>query len=222
MFKPRAVFFDLDGTLVDSVADMSYAVGKMLSHFDKPAPGIERVSTWVGNGAQALINRALTGEMDGEADKALFDQAMPLFNRYYHENLAKHSALYEHVEDTLKALKKAGLPLACITNKPAQFTEKLLKNIHIGQYFSLVVSGDSLPTKKPHPGPLLHAAQEFGLHIDECLMVGDSKSDIVAAQQAGCPVVALSYGYNHGQDIRQHNPDITIDSLAELLPLLSV
>ena len=108
MFKPRAVFFDLDGTLVDSVADMAFAVGKMLSHFDLPAPGIEKVSTWVGNGAQALINRALTNDMHGTADKALFDQAMPLFNRYYHENLALHSALYEHVEQTLQTLKNAG------------------------------------------------------------------------------------------------------------------
>ena len=222
MFKPRAVFFDLDGTLVDSVADMAFAVGKMLSHFDLPAPGIEKVSTWVGNGAQALINRALTNDMHGTADKALFDQAMPLFNRYYHENLALHSALYEHVEQTLQTLKNAGLALACITNKPEQFTEVLLENINIAQYFSLVVSGDTLPTKKPHPGPLLHAAQEFGVHIDECLMVGDSKSDIEAAKQAGCPVVALSYGYNHGKDIRLHNPDITIDSLKDLPPLLSI
>ncbi len=222
MFKPRAVFFDLDGTLVDSVADMAFAVGKMLSHFDLPAPGIEKVSTWVGNGAQALINRALTNDMHGTADKALFDQAMPLFNRYYHENLALHSALYEHVEQTLQTLKNAGLALACITNKPEQFTEVLLENINIAQYFSLVVSGDTLPTKKPHPGPLLHAAQEFGVHIDECLMVGDSKSDIEAAKQAGCPVVALSYGYNHGEDIRLHNPDITIDSLKDLPPLLSI
>lgn len=222
MFKPRAVFFDLDGTLVDSVADMAFAVGKMLSHFDLPAPGIEKVSTWVGNGAQALINRALTNDMHGTADKALFDQAMPLFNRYYHENLALHSALYEHVEQTLQTLKNAGLSLACITNKPEQFTEVLLENINIAQYFSLVVSGDTLPNKKPHPGPLLHAAQEFGVHIDECLMVGDSKSDIEAAKQAGCPVVALSYGYNHGEDIRLHNPDITIDSLKDLPPLLSI
>ncbi|EGH00064.1 Phosphoglycolate phosphatase [gamma proteobacterium IMCC2047] len=222
MFKPRAVFFDLDGTLVDSVADMAFAVGKMLSHFDLPAPGIEKVSTWVGNGAQALINRALTNDMHGTADKALFDQAMPLFNRYYHENLALHSALYEHVEQTLQTLKNAGLALACITNKPEQFTEVLLENINIAQYFSLVVSGDTLPTKKPHPGPLLHAAQEFGVHIDECLMVGDSKSDIEAAKKAGCPVVALSYGYNHGENIRLHTPDITIDSLKDLPPLLSI
>jgi len=220
MFKPRAIFFDLDGTLVDSVADMAFAVSKMLAHFDQPAPGIKQVSTWVGNGAQQLVKRALTGTMHGEPEKELLDKAMPLFNRYYHENLALHSELYDHVEHTLQTLKSAGMPLACITNKPAQFTEILLENINIAQYFSLVVSGDTLATKKPHPGPLLHAAQELGIHIDECLMVGDSKSDIEAAHQAGCPVVALSYGYNHGEDIRLHNPNITIDSIEELLPLL--
>ena len=220
MFRPRAIFFDLDGTLVDSVADMSVAVEKMLSHFDKPAPSTKTVSTWVGNGAQKLVKRALTGRMEGEPEPALFEQAMPLFNRYYHENLARHSELYEHVDDTLKRLQQAGLPLACITNKPAQFTEVLLENINIAHYFSLVVSGDTLPTKKPDPAPLIHAAQTFNVPIADCLMVGDSKSDIVAAQQAGCPVVALSYGYNHGEDIRQHNPDITIDSLDQLLPLI--
>lgn len=220
MFKPRAIFFDLDGTLVDSVADMAFAVGKMLSHFDRPAPGIEQVSTWVGNGAQKLVKRALTGTMHNEPEPELLTQAMPLFERYYHENLALHSELYDHVERTLHTLKAAGIPLACITNKPEQFTEVLLENINIAQYFSLVVSGDTLPTKKPHPGPLLHAAQEFGLHIDQCLMVGDSRSDIEAARDAGCPVVALSYGYNHGEDIRLHNPDVTIDSIEKLLPLL--
>jgi len=220
MFKPRAIFFDLDGTLVDSVADMAFAVGKMLTHFDLPAPGIEQVSTWVGNGAIQLVKRALTGTMHGEPEKELLEQAMPLFERYYHENLALHSELYEHVEHTLEALRAANIPLACITNKPEQFTEVLLENINIAKYFTIVVSGDTLPTKKPHPGPLLHAAQELGVHIDQCLMVGDSRSDIEAAQQAGCPVVALSYGYNHGEDIRLHNPNITIDSIEELLPLL--
>lgn len=220
MFKPSAIFFDLDGTLVDSVADMAFAVGKMLSHFDLPAPGIEQVSTWVGNGAQKLVKRALTGTMHDEPEPELLAQAMPLFERYYHENLALHSELYDHVEHTLGTLKNAGIPLACITNKPEQFTVVLLENINIAEYFSLVVSGDTLPTKKPHPGPLLHAAQEFDLHIDQCLMVGDSKSDIEAAREAGCPVVALSYGYNHGEDIQLHNPDVTIDSIEQLLPLL--
>ena len=88
MFKPSAVFFDLDGTLVDSVSDMAFAVGKMLTHFDLPAPGIEQVSTWVGNGATQLVKRALTGTMHDEPEKELLDQAMPLFERYYHENLA--------------------------------------------------------------------------------------------------------------------------------------
>ena len=106
------------------------------------------------------------------------------------------------------------------SEKRLEDCEILLENINIAKYFSIVVSGDTLPTKKPHPGPLLHAAQEFGLNIDQCLMVGDSRSDIDAAHQAGCPVVALSYGYNHGEDIRLHNPTITIDSIEELLPLL--
>ena len=110
MFKPSAVFFDLDGTLVDSVADMAFAVGKMLTHFDLPAPGMEKVSTWVGNGAQRLVKRALTDSMHGEPEQHLLDQAMPLFERYYHENLALHSELYEHVEHTLETLQRPFRP----------------------------------------------------------------------------------------------------------------
>lgn len=222
MFKPRAVFFDLDGTLVDSVADMAVAVGKMMTHFDLPALSFEQVSSWVGNGAQQLVKRALTGTMQGEPEKDLLETAMPLFNRYYHENLALHSELYEYVEHTLETLKSAGIPLVCITNKPEQFTKVLLENINIDHFFSLVISGDTLPTKKPHPAPLLYAAKYLDLAIEQCLMVGDSRSDIEAARQAGCPVVALSYGYNHGEDIRLYNPDITIDSIEELLPLLGL
>lgn len=222
MFKPSAVFFDLDGTLVDSVADMAFAVNKMLSHFNLPAQGIEKVSTWVGNGATQLVKRALTGSMHAEPEKQQLDRAMPLFERYYHENLALHSTLYKNVEHTLQMLQSANIPMACITNKPEQFTEVLLENIGIGKYFAIVISGDTLPTKKPHPGPLLHAAKELGFHIDQCLMVGDSRSDIKAAQQAGCPVVAVSYGYNHGKDIRLDNPNMTIDSIEELLPLVTL
>lgn len=222
MFKPSAVFFDLDGTLVDSVADMTFAVGEMLSHFDLPAASLEHVRNWVGNGAAQLVKRALTGTMHGEPEQQQFERAIPLFERYYHQNLGMHSELYGQVEHTLQALVTAAVPLACITNKPEQFTKILLKNLLIEKYFTIVISGDSLPTKKPDPGPLLHAAQTLGVDIEKCLMVGDSRTDIEAARQAGCPVVALSYGYNHGEDIRLHNPTMTIDSIEELLPLVSL
>lgn len=220
MFNPSAIFFDLDGTLVDSIGDLAWAVGRMMEDLGKPDPGREKVVSWVGNGAPVLIKRALTGSMDGDPDNREFERATALFMSHYRANLAVHSELYPGVCGTLNRLAECQLPLICITNKPAEFTDQLLANLNIDQLFRETISGDSLPNRKPHPEPLFHAAKLCGTSIEQCLMVGDSKSDVQAALSAGCPVVAVSYGYNHGEDIRLSNPDITIDRFEQLLPLI--
>lgn len=222
MFNPQAIFFDLDGTLVDSVGDLAWAVGRMMENLGKPDPGKEKVLTWVGNGAPKLIKRALTGTMDGEPDEQEFDRATALFKSHYRANLAVHSQLYPGVRDTLNSIAQSQLPLVCITNKPAEFTHQLLAKLDIGELFSETISGDTLANKKPHPEPLLHAAKLCDTPIAQCLMVGDSKSDVLAAFSAGCPVVAVSYGYNHGEDIRLSKPDITIDRFDQLLSLIQL
>ena len=139
----------------------------------------------------------------------------------YGENTSGRSAPYPGVIEGLESLTAAGYRLACVTNKAAQFTLPLLRDKGLLDLFALVVSGDTLPEKKPHPAPLLHAAAHFGVAPADALMVGDSVSDVKAARAAGFHIICVSYGYNHGRDIREASPDAVIDSLTELRTLLA-
>ena len=220
MREIRLILIDLDGTLIDSVLDLAFSIDEMLRQLGQPPAGESRVRNWVGNGVQSLVCRALTGEMDGKPEKGLFDQAFPLFMSIYAENTARHSTLYPGVREGLSELKEAGYILGCITNKAGEFTDPLLKKMGLFNDFKIIISGDTLAEKKPHPLPLLHAAEQFNMTPEQGIMIGDSINDIKAARAAGFKAVAVTYGYNHGQDIRLSEPDITIDSLTELLPIL--
>lgn len=218
--KPQMVLVDLDGTLVDSVPDLAFCVDAMMQRLDMPLRGEARVREWVGNGVERLVRRALINQLDGEPDEALFDKALPVFMGLYAENTSKRSHLYPGVREGLDYLAGAGYKLGCVTNKAAAFTEPLLKDMGIYDCFSIVVSGDTVPKKKPDPMPLLHACAFFGVDPQHALMVGDSMSDVKAARAAGFQIVCLTYGYNHGIDIRESQPDAVIDSMAELRGLL--
>ncbi|MEO6696622.1 MAG: phosphoglycolate phosphatase [Gammaproteobacteria bacterium] len=218
--KPKMILIDLDGTLVDSVPDLAFCVDKTMEALGMPPRGEARVRLWVGNGIVRLVQRALTGEMDGEADPALYERALPIFKALYAERTCVDSYLYPGVQEGLALLKGVGYALGCVTNKPAQFTEPLLEKLGISNNFTIIISGDTLPQQKPHPEPLLHAARFFGVLPEQALMVGDSVSDVKAARAAGFAIVCMSYGYNHGQDIRAAHPDAVIDSLVELSSLL--
>ena len=215
------VLIDLDGTLVDSVPDLAYCADTMLERLGMPKRGEAKVRQWVGNGVERLIKRALIDRLDGEPDEALYAKALPVYMALYKDNVSTRSRLYPGVKEGLDFLRGAGYKLGCITNKAASFTEPLLKDLGVYDYFAIVVSGDTLPVKKPDPLPLLHAARFFHSTPERALMVGDSISDVTAARAAGFQVVCVSYGYNHGQDIRSANPDAVIDSLAELSGLLA-
>lgn len=214
------VLIDVDGTLVDSVPDLAYCVDRMMEALSLPARGEEQVRQWVGNGVERLVRRALIGQLEGEPDEALFERALPVFMDLYAENTSQRSGLYPGVETGLEYLRGAGYALGCVTNKAARFTEPLLADLGIRDYFSIVVSGDTLARKKPDPLPLLHAAEHFGVEPSQALMLGDSVSDVKAARAAGFQIVCMSYGYNHGVDIREAHPDAVIDSMAELEALL--
>jgi len=216
----QMVLFDLDGTLVNSLPDLAYCVDEMMRQLGLAPPGLALVGCWVGNGVERLVKRALTGDFTAEPTAELFAQGLPLFLELYGANHSRSSRLYPGAKTTLEWLQARGIPLACVTNKAASFTLPLLASLEIAQYFALVLSGDSLPEKKPSPLPLLTAANHFQVKQANCLMVGDSRNDIQAARAAGFPVVAVSYGYNHGGDIREANPDAVIDSLSELPGLL--
>jgi len=214
--KPKMVLIDVDGTLVDSVPDLAWCVDEMMRQLDMPERGESSVRHWVGNGVPRLVERALTNDLDGMPDQALYDKAYPLYLDLYADNTSKRSALYDGVKEGLAYLQEAGYRLGCVTNKASQFTEPLLKTLGLYDLFEIVISGDTLPKKKPDPLPLLHAAEKLGVTPAESLMLGDSMSDVKAARAAGFRIVCMTYGYNHGEDIRDSNPDAVIDSMAEL------
>lgn len=218
--KPKMVLIDVDGTLVDSVPDLAYCVDEMMRQLGRAPHGEDRVRDWVGNGVERLVRRALVGQLEGEPSEEEFARGYPLFLELYRENTSQRSHLYPGVREGLDYLKTRGYRLGCVTNKAAQFTVPLLKAMGIYDEFGVIVSGDTLPVKKPDPGPLLHAAAHFGIEPTESLMLGDSKSDVTAARAAGFQVVCMSYGYNHGEDIRDYAPDAVIDSMAELSSLI--
>lgn len=222
MFQPKMVLIDVDGTLVDSVPDLAYCVDEMMKQLDMPVRGETAVRQWVGNGVQRLVERALTNDLDGMPDPELFARAMPIFTALYAENTSKRSRLYDGVVEGLDYLQSCqGLKLGCVTNKAAQFTHPLLQDLGIFDRFEIIISGDTLPEKKPHPLPLLHAAEKLDVKPEASLMIGDSKSDVKAARAAGFQIICMTYGYNHGEDIRHYHPDAVIDSMAELSNLIS-
>jgi phosphoglycolate phosphatase len=217
MFKPKLVLIDLDGTLVDSVPDLTYCVDEMMQALNMPPRGEAAVRTWVGNGVQRLTERALANDLDGHPEPELLSKALPIFLALYAENTSKRSRLYDGVLEGLDYLQSCpDLIIGCVTNKAEQFTIPLLTNLGIYDHFKIVISGDSLAEKKPHPLPLLHAAETFGIDPSDALMIGDSKSDVKAARAAGFKIACLTYGYNHGEDIRKYEPDIVLDSLADI------
>ena len=235
----RGVAFDLDGTLVDSAPGLTAAVDNALYALELPMAGEERVVTWIGNGADVLIQRALTWarqeratlraaqgkpSVDHDAIPQAEQQAIlrKLFDRYYGEVAEEGSFLFPAVADTLGALHAKGLPLALVTNKPTPFVAPLLEALDIAKYFSVIVGGDDVQNKKPHPEPLLLVAGKLSLTPAELLFVGDSRNDILAARAAGCPSVGLTYGYNYGEAITLSEPDVVFDHFKDLLPALGL
>lgn len=231
----RGVAFDLDGTLVDSAPGLTAAVDNALYALELPMAGEERVVTWIGNGADVLIQRALTWARQERAalrasqgkpsvDHDDIPQAeqqtilRKLFDRYYGEVAEEGSFLFPAVADTLGALHAKGLPLALVTNKPTPFVAPILASLDIAKYFTVVIGGDDVKNKKPHPEPLLMVAEKLGLAPTELLFVGDSRNDIQAAKAAGCRSIGLTYGYNYGEPISQSEPDYIFDQFNELLP----
>jgi phosphoglycolate phosphatase len=216
----KVVVIDLDGTLLDTAPDLALAAELMMTELGRPCPRPEIIQTYIGNGVPRLVKRVLCGEMDAEPDTALFEQALTTYERHYGTHVADRSRPFPGVLDGLDAMKAAGFRLACITNKAERFTHALLKATHLFDYFELVLSGDSLPQCKPNPLPLQHAAEFFRARIDQVVLIGDSRSDTQAARAAGCPVLCVAYGYNHGRPVSELEPDAVVVSLVDARNLL--
>lgn len=218
----RALAFDLDGTLVDSAPGLADAIDRTLNDLRLPQAGLERVSTWIGNGADIMMARALTFALGREPQPEEQRDARVLFDRHYADTVDAGSTLFPQVKQTLAALKTTGLPMAIVTNKPTPFVAPLLESLGIADAFSLIIGGDDVPVKKPHPAAIFMVLGTFGVLPNELLFVGDSRNDIQAAQAAGVPNIGMTFGYNYGEPIATSQPDLTLDSFDELLPALGL
>jgi phosphoglycolate phosphatase len=212
----RMVMIDLDGTLINTAPDLADSVNIMLERMGREPWPLDKVSRWIGNGVSRLVKRALTDSMDGEPDSDDYETGYRLFLEAYGENVSAKSRPYDGVIEGLEKLRATGYRLACVTNKAEAFTLPLLKDLQLDQYFELVVSGDSLPKKKPDPMPLLHACEFFDITPEHGLLVGDSANDVKAAIAAGMPVICVNYGYNQGVDLTTLQTLGVIDSLQQV------
>jgi phosphoglycolate phosphatase len=206
----RSVTIDLDGTLLDTIPDLAAAANGMLRELGHPEQSTDTVASYIGRGIPNLVKRCLPG-LDGDALAA----AEEVFRQHYTIENGRRSQAFPGVLEGLTALRAAGLPLAVITNKAAIFTEPLLVATQLKSWFEFAVSGDSLPEKKPHPMPLLHACERLGTTPGENLHIGDSRHDAAAARAAGCPVFLVPYGYNEGEDVQGIDCDAIVTSLVE-------
>ncbi len=211
----KAVVIDLDGTLLDTAPDLADAAMAMAEDLGMPPITLDEVKTYIGNGVSRLVKRVLTRDMHADPDPDLFARALPLYEQHYAEWVSRKSRPFSGVVEGLHSLKEMGLRVACITNKAERFTHPLLQDTGLFPFFELILSGDSLPEKKPSPLPLLHACQVFGVEPDELLLIGDSLNDAQAARAAGCPVFCVPYGYNRGRPVAELDLDAVVSSLAE-------
>jgi phosphoglycolate phosphatase len=208
-----AALIDLDGTLVDTIGDFEVALALTLADLGLPAVTRGFIERTVGRGSEHLI-RSTLAEAGGA--QAQFEAAWRHYQRHYQAVNGRHAPVYAGVADGLARLRAAGLRLACLTNKPLAFAQALLARKGLAVHFQHCFGGDSFERKKPDPLPLLKACEALGTEPARTLMVGDSSNDVKAARAAGCPVVLVRYGYNHGEPAERAGADRVIDSLAEL------
>lgn len=212
-----AVIFDLDGTLVDSAADIAEAVNRTLEALALPRVAETLVRSWIGEGVRNLVATALIQAGSAQALEAV----MPTFMQHYHACLLRSPRLYAGVVETLQALQSRGLPMAICTNKPSALVPPLLEHLGIAGFFAHIVGGDSLPQRKPAAEPLLHTAVLLGCAAGACVMVGDSATDLGAAHNAAMPIVLVRYGYPRDLDLDAADALAVIDDLRELPSLIA-
>ncbi len=216
----RAVLFDLDGTILDTAADLAAAANAMLAEIGRASLPEARIRDYIGKGVQNLVTRSL--EATGGADPAQAERALAVFERHYLAGIADRTRPYPGVVEGMEALARAGIAMGCVTNKAARFTEPLLERTDLMRFMGVVVSGDTVSRKKPHPEPMLHAVARLGVQPGEALMVGDSRNDVDSARAAGCPVVVVPYGYREGLPIEALGADAvfaTVEAAAKSITM---
>jgi phosphoglycolate phosphatase len=206
----QAAIVDLDGTMVDTLGDFDVALNRTLAELALPPVDRVFIERTVGKGSEHLI-RSILAAVGGDA--VLYDAAWAHYQRHYRAINGDCAVVYDGVELGLERLREAGLPLACVTNKPRAFATELLERKGLAGYFSHVFGGDSFERRKPDPLPFVRAAAALGSVPQRTLVIGDSANDAIAARAAGCPVVLVSYGYNHGEPVVDAGADAVVDRL---------
>lgn len=219
-FAARAALIDLDGTLVDSLPDIACATNAMREELGLLALPVAKIATYVGKGVDVLVHRALTETMSGNAPSSLFERGTQSFHRHYRAVNGNDSRVFDGVIDGLNDLAGKRIALACVTNKPRDFTLQLLERMGLLQQFAAIVSGGDTPQKKPHAQPTLHACQVLDVAPADAVVIGDSENDVASAQAAGCRVIVVETGYNEGRSICELDADAIVPSLLHAARLI--
>lgn len=218
----RAVIIDLDGTMLDTAGDFHVAVNRMRAELALKPLALEAIRDFVGKGTENLMRRVLACDFDGAGVEAHFAQALAAYEHHYLTINGEHTRIYPDVHAGLAAMQAKGLRLACVTNKPIAFTMPLLLTKELAHFFEVIYGGDSLPKKKPDPYPLLKVCADFALQPAQVVAIGDSSNDAIAARAAGCAILTVPYGYNHGESIQDVESDGIVQTLLEAAHLLHV
>jgi phosphoglycolate phosphatase len=224
----HAAIVDLDGTMVDTLGDFEHALNRCLADLDLPPVTRALVARTVGKGSEHLIRSVLAHQLAlpevkglanvcaGRSVEVLYEPAWLRYQHHYQRINGQYAEVYPGVAQGLQQMRDAGWALACLTNKPLVFAQNLLIAKGLDGFFTEVFGGDSFATKKPDPLPLLKTCEALGSAPERTLMVGDSSNDAQAARAAGCPVVLVRYGYNHGQPVEMVDADGYLDQLTQL------
>ncbi|HJU71211.1 MAG TPA: phosphoglycolate phosphatase [Paucimonas sp.] len=217
----KAVIIDLDGTMLDTAPDFQCAINRMRAEFDLPPLDLDTIKNFVGKGTENLMRRVLAVNFDEAGVERHFETALVSYQRHYLAINGDQASIYPGVLEGLQALRAKGLRLACVTNKPIAFARPLLQKKGLAAYFELLYGGDSLPRKKPDPYPLLKVCKDFGLRPPQAVAIGDSSNDAQAARAAGCRVLNVPYGYNHGESIQDADSDGIVSTLLDAAHFIS-
>jgi phosphoglycolate phosphatase len=209
------LIFDLDGTLIDSKADLAQAVNAARAHLSLPPIDNESVYSYVGNGAPVLIRKALGPEFSEDQAKETLD----FFLAYYREHMLDYTTLYPGAREALDRLKTEGVQMAVLTNKPVRFSKAILDGLGVGSHFFQVYGGNSFDQKKPDPVGIEALLTESGVLRESAMMVGDSAVDVLTARNAGIKVCGVTYGFQP-ETFESEPPDILVDSLREMADIV--
>ncbi|MGV3741425.1 MAG: phosphoglycolate phosphatase [Burkholderiaceae bacterium] len=215
------VIIDLDGTMAHTSPDFHVAINAARHEMNLPSLSLQLIETFVGKGTAHLVRCALAVDLPPADVDARFAAALDRYHAHYQVINGQYTTMYPGVREGLSAMQEKGLRLACVTNKPIAFAIPLLQKLRLDQYFELVYGGDSFPKKKPDPYPLLQVCTQFDAPPRRMVAIGDSMNDAQAARAAGCWVLNVPYGYNHGRPVQELDSDGIVETLLEAAELIS-